>query len=119
MAQISVGSIYTDGFDVYLSGLDSDKKNGYQFDDRTVEWCIGSKRYGWGDPLPAYAEEGGYFTFSGLKSGTTYTVKAVVHFTEHTSYGTKSFTAKVTTDKEEVYVEKWNWNQSNGEATKS
>ena len=47
MARISVGDIYTDGFDVYLSGLDSSKKDGYQFDDRTVEWCIGSKTYEW------------------------------------------------------------------------
>ena len=36
MARISVGDIYTDGFDVYLSGLDSSKKDGYQFDDLSL-----------------------------------------------------------------------------------
>lgn len=119
MAKISVGNIYTDGFDVYLSGLDSSKKDGYQFDDRTVEWYIGSKSYGYGDPLPAFAEEGGYFTFSGLRSGRTYSVKAVVHFTDHPSYGDKSFATSITTEEEKVYVEPWNWNHSNGEATAS
>lgn len=115
MAKISVSDIYTDGFDVYISGLDT----GYQFSDRTVAWYLNGSLDGYGDDLPANASRGGDYSFTGLRSGRTYTVKAVIHFTDHPSYGDKSFTKSITTEEEKVYVEPWNWNQSNGEATAS
>lgn len=115
MAKISVSDIYTDGFDVYISGLDT----GYQFSDRTVAWYLNGSLDGYGDDLPANASRGGDYSFTGLRAGKKYTVKAVIEFTDHSGYKPVTLTKSITTEEEKVYVEPWNWNQSNGEATAS
>lgn len=113
MAKISVSDIYTDGFDVYISGLDT----GYQFSDRTVAWYLNGSLDGYGDDLPANASRGGDYSFTGLRAGKKYTVKAVIEFTDHSGYKPVTLTKSITTEEEPIQIEPWNWDISNGSYT--
>lgn len=108
MAYISINSTTETSIGVRVAGLDTT----YAKADRTCAWYINGT-YKSSKMLGAKVSSGGTYTFSGLRSGTTYDIMAVI-----TAPGwTITVTLEETATTDETLIDPWNWNASNGAAS--
>lgn len=114
--EITVETISTHGFVVYLSGLD----NTYERGDRYVDWYLypgGTKRGR--SRIDAYSTISESFPFVGLSEGTSYQIFGLVYWTDGSTgkWNNKQTELLTVTTSSTSKIELWNWQSSNGEAT--
>ena len=82
MASISFTNISTTSIGAYISGLDTE----YERDDRYIEWYNGQDSAGT-TSLAAHASSSSTKLFSGLRPGTRYSIKAIIHYSSTPTSG--------------------------------
>lgn len=110
MAYISVLSTTENSIRVQMRGLDTS----YEGADRVCTWYLNGSRKGT-SRLGGKISSGGSFTFSGLKSGTTYDISVSI-----TAPGwTRVVELDTTAETDSPSIEPWSWSKSNGSASAS
>lgn len=114
--EITVETISTQGFVVYLSGLD----NTYERGDRYVDWYLYPEATRRGrSTIGAYSTISESFSFSGLREGTSYQIFGLVYWTDGSTgkWNNKQTELLTITTSSASKIALWSWNSSNGVAT--
>lgn len=82
MASISFTNISTTSIGAYISGLDTE----YERNDRYIEWYNGQDSAGTAS-LAAHASNSSTKLFSGLRPGTRYSIRAIIHYSSTPTSG--------------------------------
>lgn len=85
MASLSFTNIATTSIGAYVSGLDTS----YARNDRYIEWYNGYDSAGTSS-LAAHASNSSTKIFSGLRPGTSYSIRAIIHFSSTPTSGLDS-----------------------------
>lgn len=108
--EITVETISTQGFVVYLSGLDGNYAGG----ERYVDWYLYPEATKRGrSTIGAYSTTSESFSFGGLREGTSYQIFGLVYW----AGGSKQTELLTVTTKSTSEISLWSWNSSNGVAT--
>lgn len=116
--EITVETISTQGFVVYLSGLD----NTYERGDRYVDWYLYPDATKRGQStIGAYSTISESFSFGGLSEGTSYQIFGLVYWTDGSTgkWNNKQTELLTVTTKSTSEISLWSWTSSNGVATAS
>lgn len=96
MASISLSDITSSSVLCHVIGLDTN----YSRNDRTIEWFYDDTLFREDDLSPGVSESGGC-RITGLRSGTTYTIRADIHYSDDNNLPqTKTLTTSFTTEEE-------------------